>query len=39
MFLQASWVYREMRQWDEDGVPDPEAVEFGHFVLKVCMCT
>jgi hypothetical protein len=32
---QVSLVLREMRVWDEDGVPDPEAAEFGEFVLKV----
>jgi hypothetical protein len=32
---QVSILLREMRVWDEDGVPDPEAAEFGEFVLKV----
>jgi hypothetical protein len=32
---QVSLVLREMRVWDEDGVPDPQAAEFGEFVLKV----
>jgi hypothetical protein len=41
---QVSILLREMRVWDEDGVPDPEAAEFGEFVLKVggvllsCIC-
>lgn len=26
---------RDMRKWDDEGVPDPEAVAFGVFVLKV----
>jgi hypothetical protein len=24
-----------MRKWDWDGVPDPEACEFGEFILTV----
>jgi hypothetical protein len=32
---QVSLVLRDMRVWDEDGVPDPQAAEFGEFVLKV----
>lgn len=24
-----------MRKWDEDGEPEPDAVEFGEFLLKV----
>lgn len=35
---QVSLVLREMRVWDEDGVPDPQAAEFGEFVLKVGGC-
>ncbi|WIA34679.1 hypothetical protein OEZ86_012993 [Tetradesmus obliquus] len=40
--LGAAWgwvslVLREMRVWDEDGVPDPQAAEFGEFVLKCAM--
>jgi hypothetical protein len=35
---QVSLVLREMRVWDEDGVPDPQAAEFGEFVLKVGCC-
>ena len=31
-----SMLSREMRKWDEDGIPDPEAVEYGEFILKVC---
>lgn len=27
--------HRDMRKWDEDGLPDLEAVEFGEFVIKV----
>lgn len=27
---------RVMRKWDEDGVPDPDAIAFGEFILKVC---
>uniref|UniRef100_A0A383VUJ6 PAS domain-containing protein n=1 Tax=Tetradesmus obliquus TaxID=3088 RepID=A0A383VUJ6_TETOB len=34
---QVSLVLREMRVWDEDGVPDPQAAEFGEFVLKCAM--
>ena len=26
---------RVMRKWDEDGVPDPNAVAFGDFIIKV----
>lgn len=26
---------RAMRVWDEDGIPDPDAVAFGEFILKV----
>eukprot|EP00882_Tetradesmus_deserticola_P028131 GHRQ01031317.1.p1 GENE.GHRQ01031317.1~~GHRQ01031317.1.p1 ORF type:complete len:239 (+),score=34.33 GHRQ01031317.1:684-1400(+) len=36
---QVSLVLREMRVWDEEGVPDPHAAEFGEFVLKVGRCT
>jgi hypothetical protein len=32
---QISVVARGMRVWDEDGVPDPDAADFGEFVLKV----
>jgi hypothetical protein len=32
---QVSILLRDMRVWDEDGVPDPEAAEYGEFVLKV----
>jgi hypothetical protein len=32
---QVSVVARGMRVWDEDGVPDPDAADFGEFVLKV----
>jgi hypothetical protein len=32
---QVSLVLREMRVWDEDGVPDLAAAEFGEFVIKV----
>jgi hypothetical protein len=32
---QVSILLRDMRFWDEDGVPDPQAAEFGEFVLKV----
>lgn len=32
---QVSILLRDMRVWDEDGVPDPGAAEFGEFVLKV----
>eukprot|EP00878_Enallax_costatus_P044133 GHUV01052382.1.p1 GENE.GHUV01052382.1~~GHUV01052382.1.p1 ORF type:complete len:112 (+),score=28.73 GHUV01052382.1:142-477(+) len=32
---QLSVLCREMRKWDEDGVPDPAAVQYGEFVLKV----
>ncbi|WIA20263.1 hypothetical protein OEZ85_006098 [Tetradesmus obliquus] len=31
---QISVVARGMRVWDEDGVPDPDAADFGEFVLK-----
>lgn len=24
-----------MRKWDEDGMPDPDAVAFGEFIIKV----
>jgi hypothetical protein len=34
---QVSLLLRDMRVWDEDGVPDPGAAEFGEFVLKVGM--
>ncbi len=27
---------REMRKFDEEGQPEPEAVEFGEFLIKVC---
>jgi hypothetical protein len=26
---------RVMRKWDEDGVPDQDAVAFGEFIVKV----
>jgi hypothetical protein len=32
---QVSLLCREMRRWDEDGIPDPEASQFGEFVIKV----
>lgn len=32
---QVSLLCRGMRQWDEDGVPDPAAADFGEFMLKV----
>jgi hypothetical protein len=32
---QVSLILRDMRVWDEDGIPDPEAAEFGEFVLRV----
>lgn len=32
---QVALVYRAMRVWDEDGVPDADALEFAEFVLKV----
>lgn len=32
---QLSVLCREMRKWDEDGVPDPETTEYGDFLLKV----
>lgn len=32
---QVSLLARDMRVWDEDGVPDPTAAEYGEFVLKV----
>lgn len=28
---------RAMRVWDEDGIPDPDAVAFGEFILKVLL--
>lgn len=34
---QLSLICRDMRLWDEDGVADPEAAQFGEFVLKVCL--
>ncbi len=34
---QVSILCRDMRRWDEDGIPDPDATEFGEFVLKVGM--
>jgi hypothetical protein len=36
---QVSLLLRDMRVWDEDGVPDPQAAEFGEFVLKVRVCS
>jgi hypothetical protein len=32
---QISVVARGMRVWDEDGVPDADAADFGEFILKV----
>lgn len=32
---QISVVARGMRVWDEDGMPDPDAADFGEFILKV----
>ena len=32
---QLSVLCREMRKWDEDGVSDPEASDYGEFILKV----
>ena len=32
---QVSMLSREMRKWDEDGIPDPDTVEYGEFILKV----
>lgn len=32
---QISLLCRDMRKWDEDGIPDPDACEYGEFVLKV----
>ncbi len=26
---------RVMRVWDEDGLPDPQAIAFGEFIIKV----
>lgn len=37
---QVSLLCREMRRWDEDGIPDQEASKFGEFVIKVTtFCT
>lgn len=35
---QVSFILRDMRVWDEDGAPDPQAAEFGEFVIKVRTC-
>lgn len=32
---QVSLLCRCMRKWDEDGIPDAQAAEFGEFILKV----
>jgi len=32
---QVEMLARAMRKWDEEGVPDPQAVAFGEFILKV----
>mgnify|MGYP001807152029 CR=1 FL=1 len=29
---------REMRRFDDEGQPEQEAIEFGEFLIKVCMC-
>lgn len=34
---QLSVLCRAMRNWDEDGVPDPDAAEYGEFLLKVSL--
>eukprot|EP00775_Hariotina_reticulata_P007054 gene7054-7268_t len=34
---QVSLLCREMRRWDEDGIPDQEASKFGEFVIKCGM--
>lgn len=26
---------RVMRKWDDDDVPDPDALDFGEFIIKV----
>ena len=36
---QVSLLCRAMRKWDEDGVPDKAASEFGEFILKVSVVT
>ncbi|KAI8474715.1 MAG: hypothetical protein J3K34DRAFT_518018 [Monoraphidium minutum] len=33
-YEQVEMLSRVMRKWDEDGVPDPEAVAFGEFIMK-----
>jgi hypothetical protein len=37
---QISVVAHDMRVWDEDGVHEQDAADFGEFVVKVraCMC-
>ncbi len=32
---QVELLARVMRVWDEDGVPDPSAIDFGEFIIKV----
>ncbi len=32
---QVELLARVMRKWDEDDVPDPAAVAFGEFIVKV----
>ena len=32
---QVEMLSRVMRKWDEDGVPDPESIAFGEFILRV----
>ncbi|GBF92718.1 hypothetical protein Rsub_05087, partial [Raphidocelis subcapitata] len=31
---QVQMLFRVMRRWDEDGVPEPDATAFGEFILK-----